>query len=192
MNSLEKTLNEAWQRLEDGVGDRHSTFHLAKIGTVTLDGRPTQRTVVLRAANGIEKLLRFHTDKRSTKIAELSANPAISVIFYDPASKVQIRIDGTAQVHHDNDVSRNAWAETRSFSKACYLATEPPGSEVEAPPTAPTYDADADDIAYENFCAVTIDVTRLEWMHLASGGHKRAAYTWAKGQDTPTMSWIAP
>ena len=191
MNSLEKTLIDAWNALSNAARDRHSTFHLAKIATVTPDGRPTQRTVVLRDANADTRELRFHTDTRSDKVAEISNNPAVSLISYDPATKVQIRIDGHATVHVDDDIASAAWSATQDFSKACYLAPDAPGTNVESPPAAPVYKPDADHAAYEHFCAVTINVERLEWLHLAAQGHKRAMYEW-RDDDTPVMSWISP
>jgi len=191
MNSLEKSLVQAWELLTNGIRDRNVMFHLAKIATVTLDGRPTQRTVVLRDADAESRQLRFHTDQRSTKVREIANNPAVSVLFYDPETQVQIRIDGDATVHAGDAVAEAAWAETRHFSKACYLAPNAPGTPVSEPPVAPSYDADEDQIAYENFCAVVISVSRLEWMHLAVQGHKRAQFNWDNAGRLE-MSWISP
>lgn len=191
MKSLEQTLIDAWSLLTNGVKDRHSAYHLVKVATVTPDGRPSQRTVVLRDADDDTWTLRFHTDRRSNKVSELGANPAICVLFYDALEKVQLRVDGRAVVHMDDGVSEAAWAATRSFSKACYLAPDAPGTAVSEPPSAPKFDPGEDHVAYEHFCAVRIHVERLEWLHLDARGHRRAAFTRDSDRQV-SMSWISP
>jgi hypothetical protein len=42
----------------------------------------------------------------------------------------------------------------------------------------------------ENFRAVLITVTRIDWLHLAASGHRRAVYEWACGGWSG--GWRAP
>ncbi|MEQ8665248.1 MAG: pyridoxamine 5'-phosphate oxidase family protein [Rhodospirillales bacterium] len=191
MTSLDDALAEAWELLNAGATDRHSPFHLAKVATVTADGRPSQRTVVLRHVDPAARTLRFHTDRRSGKVADLAANPAAAVLFYDAARQVQLRIDGTAGLHKDDAIARDAWNASRPQSRACYLSDDGPGTPVDAPPPAPRYDEAGDDIAFGSFCAVVVGITRLEWMHLAAGGHRRARFDWS-GDDGMTATWLSP
>lgn len=192
MDTPEDALAEAWRLLADGVRDRHAAFHLAQVATVTSDRRPAMRTVVLRAADPEARLLRFHTDRRSGKVRELHGNPAIGILFHDAALKTTVRINGSATVHTDDAVASAAWAESRPFSRACYLAEHTPGTVVAVPPPAPVYQITDDDRAYGNFCAVVTTVHRLEWLNLAATGHRRAVFTWHGDQNPPTMSWVSP
>lgn len=191
MKTLEETLDDAWALLVDGAGDRRAAFHVAQVATVALDGRPSMRTVVLRDADPAARRLRFHTDTRSDKIAEMRANPAVGLLFYDADRKIQLRIDGCAKVHRGDAMAETAWAASRTFSRACYLASVAPGTCVARPPDAAHYDENEDDAAFENFCAVTIDVKRFEWLHLAANGHQRARFSW-NPDGSVSMSWIAP
>jgi pyridoxamine 5'-phosphate oxidase len=70
-DDLSLTLEEAWSRLTGGVRDRRSPFHTPAIATIGLDGRPRMRTVVLRGADAGQGVLRFHTDLRGGKVAEI-------------------------------------------------------------------------------------------------------------------------
>ena len=76
-----------WSMLERGVKDRKSAFHTPSIATITATGSPTIRTVVLRGCATEDKTLRFHTDTRSGKIAELQENPLPPCIFMMPVRK---------------------------------------------------------------------------------------------------------
>ena len=69
---LKEGLNAAWTLIEEGVRDRRSIFHLPTVASISVDGSPTIRTVVLRGVNVSERSLRFHTDRRSAKFLELT------------------------------------------------------------------------------------------------------------------------
>ncbi len=181
----------AWQALETAIADRRSAHHLVKVATVTLDGRPSLRTVVLRGVDRTARTLRFHTDRRSGKVGEIENNPAVGMLFYDQDWQVQVRIDGVARLHAGDTVARDAWARSRPASRACYLASQRPGTVVDAPPAAPAYEDMADPDAFANFCAVVVCVERLEWLYLRASGHQRAQFEWAANGQT-TAVWLSP
>ena len=81
-----------WSMLERGVKDRKCAFHTPSIATISATGSPTIRTVVLRGCATEDKILRFHTDTRSGKIAELKDNPLAAMHFYDAGAKIQLRL----------------------------------------------------------------------------------------------------
>ena len=56
-----------WSMLERGVKDRKSAFHTPSIATISANGSPTMRTVVLRGCETDAKTLRFHTDRAPAK-----------------------------------------------------------------------------------------------------------------------------
>lgn len=64
------------------------------LSTVTADGRPSARIVLLK---GIEEgHFTFYTNYQSHKGTELLANPACALTFYWPALERQVRIEGVA------------------------------------------------------------------------------------------------
>ncbi len=97
-DNLNATRTQAWALLARGVADRRSGFHTPTLVTVSLDGAPDARTVVLRACDVQERTLRFHTDARSEKVAQIARDPRVMVHAYDFKSKAQLRIEGRARV----------------------------------------------------------------------------------------------
>lgn len=186
-NDLDGSLQEAWQLLSRGAADRRSPMHTPAIATVGLDGTPRVRVVVLRHTDSTARTLRFHTDKRTNKIAEIANNPEVQVLCYDPSSKIQLRVSGRARVHHADDVAHLAFTGSQPQSQLCYRQSAPPGSSGSQPATltdAATHDGE------ENFTAVVIQIDEIEWLFLAAAGHRRARYTWNDGNLTSV--WLAP
>ena len=180
-----------------GVADRRHAFHTPVLATNGVDGFPAARTVVLRGFDPRQRTLIFHTDRRSTKIAELSADPRVAVVFYDARGKVQLRAAGTASIHIGDDVASAAWERLSAWSRRGYLGA-PPGT----PSLEPTSGLPADlehreplpkeaDDAAANLVVVHVLITRLDWLYLAAQGHRRAAFTWGD-DDCLRAEWRTP
>ena len=75
-DNLEDMLDYAWSLLARGVKNRKSAFHTPTVATIGIDDVPHLRTVVLR---GCDEQQRFHTDKRSAKVLEISAKPNAAI-----------------------------------------------------------------------------------------------------------------
>jgi pyridoxamine 5'-phosphate oxidase len=190
-NDLAATLAIAWQMLARGVVDRRSPLHTPMIATTGLDGRPRLRAVVLRGVDAISRTLRFHTDARSDKIAELAADPRIALTGYDAAARVQIRGEGTATVHACDTTADLAWEGSRPFSRVCYGVEPGPGALIETG-GAFRLPSLAEEIAQgrEHFRAVILRVDSLEWLHLGHEGHRRAHFELGAGE--PVARWLVP
>lgn len=190
-DDLDATLVEAWRLLARGARDRRSAFHTPVLATLRADGRPTARTVVLRAADPDRRTLRFHTDRRSRKSAEIAADPRVSMHFYDAAAKVQLCVDGRASIHAEDEVADAAWRDTRPMSRLCYRVEPGPGTEIDKPNVLSQESPGADgEAGRENFCAVTIAVESIEWLYLAAEGHRRAQFRWE--QRILSANWLVP
>ncbi len=72
---LSQLYAEVWARLTRGVHDRHAPARHPTLATVTPEGRPQARTVVLRAAEKAAGTLDIHTDLRSAKVGDLRVTP---------------------------------------------------------------------------------------------------------------------
>lgn len=176
----------AWQMLARGVKDRKSPFHTPTVATVRPDGSPTIRTVVLRGCDVEARRLRFHTDTRSGKVAELGANPKAALHFYDAGAKIQLRL-GVRLSLMDGAPYDAAWAATRPMSRECYQVTQAPGSRIDDP-HAVRFDAAATQDGEDHFVPVQAAVETLEWLYLAARGHRRALFDFR----TDAMNWLVP
>jgi pyridoxamine 5'-phosphate oxidase len=187
---LDLSFADIGQRLARGVADRRSAFHVPTIATSALDGRPRLRTVVLRGFEAGAMTMRFHTDSRSDKVGELSRDPRIAAHFYDPAAKLQLRVEGVARVHRDDTIADAAWAGSQPMSRACYAVQPAPGEAIVGAadyvlPVTP------DEVlpGRANFAAVVIAIETIEWLYLAHRGHRRAIFS---RDDGWAGQWLVP
>jgi pyridoxamine 5'-phosphate oxidase len=199
MDSLdfEDVLASIWQLLVRGKADRRSAFHTPTVATVGSDGLPHQRTMVLRAVDPTQGMLRFHTDIRSHKVSDLAANNVVSVLAYDAKSKVQVRLTGTAEVEQDGPTAGAAWANTSPSSRRAYLVEPGPGTKVDQPMSGlgekweglvPSLeDSEA---GRGPFAVMIVTLNRLEWLTLAASGHRRVVFDRVNGEWRG--QWLIP
>lgn len=191
-NSLDGSYERAWALIEQGVVNRKSGFHTLSVSSITQEGTPTSRIVVLRGAERNDFQIRFHTDNRSRKTSEFSQNPNVCLLFYDARLKTQLRLDGIATVHKDTELRENAWKETRPFSRICYRVDPGPGVIVDNPLDVKQFpEPQFEDHGYDAFTPVTVRVSRMEWLYLAAKGHRRAEYD-LKADGTYSGRWVSP
>lgn len=182
------TLAEAWARLELGAKDRRSGFHTCAVATISA-GRPSLRTVVLRGSSAASWTLRFHTDTRAPKTEDILRSPHVALLFYDPAAKIQLRAQGLARIEADGPPAEAAWAASKPMSRICYRTDLAPGTMMDSP-YAVNFSGAGPEAGRENFCAVTVEVTALEWLYLAHAGHRRALFERKDG--ALSSHWLAP
>jgi hypothetical protein len=189
-NSLELTLIEAENLISDGVDNSKSMFHTPVLSTFVNETIST-RTVVLREFNLKNRTLRFHTDSRSGKIEELKENSISSVHGYDPDLKVQIRLKGKTLVHINDEISKEAWAESREMSKMCYSVKDSPGIKISSPEPFDLIKEEIDiELGYNNFAVLLFSYDSLEFLFLKGAGHRRSLFDWNSSQLK--SSWLIP
>ncbi|MET3821809.1 pyridoxamine 5'-phosphate oxidase [Burkholderia sp. PvR073] len=191
--SLPQTYDRLWSCLESGVGTQRSPFTMVQAATLGLDGAPKVRTIVLRQVSRADRLLAFHTDARSEKVAELRRDPRIAVVANDLDALVQIRAEGVASICDDEAQRRAIWQSSRPHTLVLYRAPLRPGTPIESPEEAhitPSPGEAPIDGGYRNFCLVHVTVTRIDWLELARGGHRRAVFD--VNDDGYAGRWIAP
>ena len=167
----------AWRHVAESLaaatGSSRHPLHLLSVATVDAGGAAESRTVVLRGFDEVNREVRFHTDLRSGKAAAIRRDARVGLHWYDPETKLQIRIPATASLHHADDVARHGWAHSQPMSRACYTTSHAPGEELASFPTAPAAPADDDDSGLANFCVVRCRFNSVELLALHATGHER-------------------
>lgn len=193
-DSLPDILAHAWALLVRGGADRKSPVHTPVVCSVDEQGLPQARVMVLRKADPAAGTLRFHTDARSPKVAQLDGKP-VAVLAYHPQEQVQLRISGTARIARGDDAEAQ-WNQSTLFARRCYLAQQPPGTPLPGPASGlPAWiegqQPTADQImpARENFAVLWVGVTEIDWLLLANSGHRRALF---RAEDGWAGVWAAP
>ena len=185
-DDLAASCDYGWSMLARGVKDRKSAFHTPSVATLRADGTPAIRTVVLRGCDIDKRHVRFHTDTRSGKIADMQRDPRAAMHFYDAGAKLQLRLSVRLEALSGADYDA-AWSATRPMSRECYQVTTAPGSPL-GDPYEVAFDAAATQEGEDYFVPVRAHVEQMEWLYLAAKGHRRALFDFVAG----TQSWLVP
>ena len=189
-NTIFNNINEL---LSIGAKDRKHSFHTPVFSTSSNNSR----VVVLRKFNQIKLSLIFHTDLRSPKINELNKLNLSNFVFYDSKIKVQLRIKTISKIHYNNDVTKETWEQTRLSSRKCYLTKKSPSTPTNKPEDGipehlkgidPKQSESAD--GYKNFSIIENTIQNIDWLYLASSGHRRLNISFKKNE--PVFQWIIP
>jgi pyridoxamine 5'-phosphate oxidase len=171
----------AWQRLIRGAKDRRAPARHPTLATVTPDGHPALRTVVLRAAHQESGVLEIHTDLNSAKIADLRTNPIAALHIWDARAHLQLRLHAEATLHSGPEVAE-IWARVPVPSRNGYGTQPAPGQPI---PEALAYRKHPDQAA---FAVLHLHLTTMDILHLGPE-HRRARFTRARDW---AGEWLAP
>jgi len=186
--SLSDVLDAAFGALAEGAAGPGSQWRHVSLGTVTADGQPRIRTLVLRAFDADARTLDLHTDRRSAKVAELQAVPRASVHAWNAATGEQLRLEGSIAMHTGDVEAQSAWAALRPASQNTYRAIPGPGCVIDDPAEASQTLDDAD--AFAGFVVLRFSIKQLEYLLIRESVHLRARFTWESDALTPI--WLAP
>ena len=129
---LRAFLDHAWQRLSRGVADRRSDARHVSFATVSPDGLPEVRTVVLRAARQSSAMVEVHTDAASAKITALATQPHAQLMIWDERTKLQIRMSARVEVLGGAAVA-DVWNRVPELSRRSYGKAPEPAAPIDHP-----------------------------------------------------------
>ncbi len=188
--SLSDTLDHAWACMNAGAAPGKSRFSMVQVATVGADGAPRARTVVIRSVDADARQIAFHTDRRSPKVRELQSDPRVTVIGYDMEARRQVRIEGLARLHIGDNEALGAWSASRADTRVNYQSETAPGEEIARPGDANKRPSADEKAGFSHFCRVVVEVSKIDWLDLATDGHRRACHIW-NGADWDS-AWVAP
>ncbi|MBB6221531.1 MULTISPECIES: pyridoxamine 5'-phosphate oxidase family protein [Rhizobium] len=184
----------AWRALETAASSRQSGFRFLNLCSVDAEQRPQARMVVLRRADGSLRVLEFHTDTRSPKWRELSANPHATVLGFCPQTRLQFRLPGTVELHAPGSDRANAAWEKLSFWTRTTYTGGPPGDECgfnvtdEAALPKPADEAEGK----LHFGLLIFRARTLDWFQLRRQGNRRALSTYDETGALAACRWVNP
>ncbi len=180
--------------LRQGLENPRSPLRKPALATVGEAGAPAVRTVILRSADLAARKLGIFTDARSRKVADLAANPAVELLFYDPDCDIQLRLSGRAEVRPGDEA---AWASAAPPSRRAYLVTAPPGTPSPEPVSGLPEDVAGIIPSLErmeegrvNFAYVEIVISVADIVVLSRAGHRRARIRYRA--DGEHAEWLVP
>ena len=186
-------IKSEWDNINLGIQKAKHEYHSFIFSTVSKNS-PDSRTVILRDFNEHKPAIWFHSDRRSKKILHMEKNKKVSALFYDRSRKVQLRINGTADIEEDIEHNKRIWDSMRPESKLCYMGPYAPSQKINQfePNTLKksAHDLDKEDehLGLSRFCRIRIKIKKLDWLKLDYKGHQRLEFKFGKKIKA---QWIA-
>ena len=186
-------IKSEWENINSGIQKAKHEYHSFIFSTVSKNS-PDSRTVILRDFNEHKPAIWFHSDRRSKKILHMEKNKKVSALFYDRSRKVQLRINGTADIEEDIEHNKRIWDSMRPESKLCYMGPYAPSQKINQfePNTLKksAHDLDKEDehLGLSRFCRIRIKIKKLDWLKLDYKGHQRLEFKFGKKIKA---QWIA-
>jgi pyridoxamine 5'-phosphate oxidase len=159
---------EVWTRLTRGVHDRHAPARHPTLATVTSEGRPQARTVVLRAADKRAGTLDVYTDLGSAKVKDMRAAPFAALHVWDRSAHLQLRLEADVTILIGRDVA-TIWKGVPPTSRLSYGVTPAPGQPISR---ALDYTKVSD---AESFAVLRLEISAVDALHLRPN-HRRARF----------------
>jgi pyridoxamine 5'-phosphate oxidase len=172
---------QMWHILAQGVADRHAAARHPTLATITPDGWPSARTVVLRAADPVAGTIDIHTDLRSDKIDDLRRCPRAGMHVWDDKLRLQIRLRCDVAILAGAEVG-DIWRRVPDPSRQSYGVTPPPGTAI---PNALAYEKTPDP---ESFAVLRLHLAQADLLHLDEL-HRRGRFSRDNGWQG---DWLAP
>jgi pyridoxine/pyridoxamine 5'-phosphate oxidase len=181
LETLTAMYDFAWQRITRGVHDRRAAARHPTLATVSEEGWPQARTVVLRKAYRSSSRLEIHTNLHSKKVSELKATPIAALHIWDAACRLQIRLIADATISSGSDVLET-WNSLPAHSRGTYSSQAIPGAVITR------------DLGYSSypdpsaFAVIQLDIHAIDLLYLGRS-HRRAQF---KQDDQWRGVWVCP
>ena len=129
-DDLDLALNYALTKIRTAIKGRDDDLHILNLVTIDKKNIPNTRNIVIRDFSEKKLTIRFHTDKRSSKISDIQNNKKISLLGYERKDRLQIRFDAEATIIDSDEFLLDIWKSMYPMSRECYRVIESPGSKI--------------------------------------------------------------
>lgn len=194
IESLADLHQVCWDQLQKACIDKKHPMREISLATIGEGQSVAQRMVVLRQAERQDRSIITYTDIRANKVAELRQNPQLHYLAWHPKLRLQIRLQATASLHHDDEIQRSAWQQLDYFARTLYSAKIAPGkniSDIRMGVDAYLHPSEVDTEPWcQNFVLIKAQVHRLECLVLGREKQLRARFEYS--QESYQANWLVP
>ena len=185
---------QCWDLVARGSRDKKHAFNTPCTATVTPEGWPRQRTLVLRDYDREAFTLSCWTDRRSLKVRDLDHHNVFHWCFWDPRSRIQFTTSGPTEWLSD-DRAHHLFDSLPKHSRKSYATVQAPSSALAEARDGLPGDWEARELAEtryarEHFGVLVTRLERAEVLRLDRQGHLRMAGT--RGQGKWDLAWVVP
>ena len=188
--------SETWSFLQEAAERSADAFRYITFATVDEVNQPQVRILVLRGVDTLQRVLEFYTDTRSPKWHELTENPSVAALGYDPNRRIQLRLDGKVDLlGPGTPLHIEAWRQLSVWGRNTYSGGKP-GELMEE---ARSWSMEGGSPSLEhvkkderNFGVIRFHVRRLDWLILMQPTNRRAIFFYDVVDRPFGMSWVNP
>lgn len=185
-DSLEEIFKAITHELHRGALDKKHPFRFVVLATHS-QSFPDTRYVVLRSVSKTLEMSVF-SDFRTEKVKSIVANPNVSLLFYHPQKRVQLRVSAKAFIHQQNEIANREWTKIQGEAQKAYNSSLPPGEMIEDLNRAYSWNEDLTDPS--NFAVIKVIPEKIDVLQLSGMEHIRASF---KRKETIWKgSWLVP
>lgn len=166
-----------------------------QLATVSLNGRPANRTVVFRGFLLGSNLITAITDERSAKIDQIQHSPWAEICWYFPKTREQFRLSGrlnvVAQDHANLDWRKayeQAWQNLSAAARAPFYGPSP--GQPRPAEWMLAAEARSEDVP-NTFRLLVFEPQAVDHLDLRSHPHDRHYY-WLDPQEQWQREWLIP
>ena len=181
-------VDDALSALERSLHDRGSDLRNVQLATVSPDGLPQIRTLVLRGFERSPARAEMHSDGRAGKTRDIAHASSVALLAWSAADHLQLRLEGTARLHQGDDVARARWDKLSPGARKAYGLRSTPGRD-KADPGDQSHLSPEEQ--FRQFVVIEVALSAVDVLRLGPDGDQ----TRAAGRFTPTgveASWIGP
>ncbi|WP_108815643.1 pyridoxamine 5'-phosphate oxidase family protein [Loktanella sp. Alg231-35] len=175
------TWDALWATLARGVADADHPARRPTFATVSSDGWPEARTIVLRSADPQAAEITVHTDLFSDKIKSLTKTPRAALHVWDESQQLQIRLQTEVSIQSGAKTSA-LWDKIPDHAQQSYGVTPSPGTVIDG---ALGYLKEPDPAT---FALLICRVMHVDAVHLGAV-HRRVSFSRARHWDG---QWLSP
>ena len=173
---------------ERALDDRGSDFRNVQFATVSPEGRPGLRTLVVRGFERSPACIELHSDARAGKIREIVHARHVAILAWSSADRLQLRFDGQATLHRADTLARTRWDGMSENARKAYGLTAGPGRPIASPGDQSHLSLAAQ---FEQFCVIAVSLVAVDVLRLEEDGGQTRAFGRFNGADIQA-AWIGP
>ena len=178
----EECFDDVWERIEEASRTTRAPFRTTNLATVSPEGGPETRLVILRYASKRRRCLSVYSDGAALKCEALKRTSGVAFCFWDPELQLQVRMTGEAFIE-ESDAGDTNWVSLNSKAQELYRATPKPGTPI----------PQANAFAYggeTRFARIDCTITSIDILHLGPPNHSRIRAEWK--DDNWVLEWVVP
>ena len=129
---LDDFLDFSWVQIYRGKADKKSPARHPTFVTLSTDGFPNARTLVMRRSDRKNNQIEFHTDNESSKMLELKKSPRAGIHIWIPKVQLQIQMEVLVEIKV-GEITIPYWNDVPTNSRVTYGTIPSPGTVIESP-----------------------------------------------------------